>query len=953
MSEWAVKLCKPIQIYADRAYGARFKSVHPRKRMSVAPMRKLIEVALPLEVINRESAREKSIRHGHPSTLHLWWARRPLAAARAVLFAQLVDDPSSHPEQFPSEEAQKAERARLHEIIERLVVWENLHDRSLMSEAHREILKSAGGTMPTILDPFAGGGTIPLEAKRLGLAAWANDLNPLPVLISEVLLRLVDRFDLSAPVSGGLAENAADAMAQDLQYFSRVLERRVESRLASSYSQLDVNAVPLVYFWARTVQCPNPVCGWEVPLVGSWVLETRKGKQAFMRPAPMEATKTFNVDIVEGVGNEPSGSMSRTSGTCPACEASFANSYVKSEGRAGRLGTRLLALQEAHGKTRRFRPATDRDRAAADVETPNVQWLSAELSTHSQYMAPPRYGMTRFEDLFLPRQLRTLVTFVEEIDKLHDELLEEATGFGLVADGTPYAAGSSGALAYADALKILLSIGLARLVNRQSSLCIWDSTRATVQQVFSRQAYSMTWFFAEANPFAGASGSYSGQVALLCKAIRSIPAGTGRVTQSPAQTLDFTADELVVCTDPPYYDNVPYADLSDFFLVWHRRVLGDILPDVFQTMLSPKSDELVADHVRHGGKDIARKFFEQGMSEVFQRIAGAHSTKFPMTIFYAFKQSDESSSGTASTGWDAFLQALVDEGWSIDATWPMRTEQSGGLRELGRNSLASSVVISCRRQDNEASTASRADFLRALRQELPLKLRNLQQSAIAPVDLPQAAIGPGMSTFTRFSRVLESDGTRMTVRSALVSINSVLDEVLNEQEGDFDSTTRFAIAWYRQHGYVAGRFGDADSLARARNTSVEMMARDGILKSFGGKVALLKPIDLEAEYDVLGDSHTGGWEALHHLIRVLEGDGVVAAGAFLASALSRSDNAVDADLLKELAFLLYSVAEKNGWTNDAISFNTLATSWPEIVDASRSAQGKGTRQTTFDFDEMG
>lgn len=920
--------------------------------MSAAPKRKLIEVALPLEAINRESAREKSIRHGHPSTLHLWWARRPLAAARAVLFAQLVDDPSSNPDMFPTEEEQKAERERLHGIIERLVVWENLHDQSLISEARAEILKSTGATPPTILDPFAGGGTIPFEAKRLGLVAWANDLNPLPVLMNEVLLRLVDRFNLAAPVTGGLAENPSDAIAQDLAHFSRVLESRVQARLASSYPQSELNAIPLVYFWARTVQCPNPACEWEVPLVGSWTLEGRKGRQVHMRPTPNTASKTFDVEIIEGMENEPAGSMSRMSGTCPACRGSFSNAYVKTEACAGRLGTRLLALQELHGKSRRFRAASAQDRADANVEVPSAPWLSAELSTHSQYMAPPRYGMTRFEHLFLPRQLRTLVTFVEEIDRLHDEILDEAIGFGLPSDNISYTAKGSGASAYADALKILLSIGLARLVNRQSSLCIWHATRGTVEQVFARQAYSMTWLFAEANPFGGASGSYSGQIEFLRKAISAIPAGDGRVTQSPAQTLDFSADELVVCTDPPYYDNVPYADLSDFFLVWHRRVLGDTLPGVFQTMLSPKSDELVADHVRHGSKAIARKFFEEGMSEVFERIAGSHSTKFPMTIFYAFKQSDELSSGTASTGWDAFLQALVDEGWSIDATWPMRTEQSGGLRELGRNSLASSVVISCRRQAHEASTASRADFLRALRQELPVNLRNLQQSAIAPVDLPQAAIGPGMSTFTRFSRVLEADGTSMTVRSALVSINSVLDEVLNEQEGDFDSTTRFAIAWYRQHGYVSGRFGDADSLARARNTSVETMARNGILTSLGGKVTLLKPTDLEAEYDVISDSHTGGWEALHYIVRLLESDGVIAAGAFLASALTRSDNAVDTDLLKELAFLLYSVAEKNGWTKDAISFNTLATSWPEIIEASRSVRSRSTEQGAFDFEEV-
>ena len=688
-----------------------------------APKRKLIEVALPLEAINRESAREKGIRTGHPSTLHLWWARRPLAAARAVIFAQLVDDPSSLPEEFPTDELQRKERDRLHRIIERLVAWENVHDKKLLSEAHAEILKSTDGDPPPVLDPFAGGGSIPLEAKRLGLRAIANDLNPLPVLINEVLLRLVDRFKIGSPISGGFPRSVPESMAEDLRTYSAVLESLAKERAGSHYPPMSDGREPLVYFWARAVTCPNPACGVSVPLVGSWKISDRKGTEAFLSPSYNAEDRSFDVELRKGKPPKSEGTMARSGATCLACDSAIPLDYIKSEGVAGRMGTRLLALQVRQGKARAFVPA-DRQQRAAAAGVPKVEasFLEPELSTHSQYMAPPRYGLTTFRDLFTSRQLSTLVAFVDALDVVQSKVQVDAIEAGMHDDGVRYADGGSGARAYAEAIRILLALGIGRLVNRQSTLCIWHPGRHTVEQVFARQAYSMTWLFAESNPFAGASGSFSGQIDYLAKALAATPCGQGQVTQGPAQTVAVPTG-VVVSTDPPYYDNVPYADLSDFFLVWHRRMLSETLP-IFPTVLSPKSEELVADHVRLGGKQAAKEFFEQGFERVFTTLGRVHSPDAPMTVYYAFRQSDASEEGSASTGWETALEALIKAGWSIDGTWPIRTEQAGGLRAVGRNALASSVVIVCRRRRGSIGNTDRRGFISTLESELP-DARNL------------------------------------------------------------------------------------------------------------------------------------------------------------------------------------------------------------------------------------
>jgi putative DNA methylase len=907
------------------------------------PKRKLIEVAMPLEAISSESGREKSIRRGHPSTLHLWWARRPLAASRAVLFAQLVDDPSAHADLFPTLEAQAEERERLFDLIREAVKWESTNSARVTRQLKAELNRYSDGNDVTLADPFAGGGSIPLEAQRLGLHAWANDLNPLPVLLNMVQLDTIGRFNLDRPTTGGLASSPSAALAADVEEWASILEERVAARMSSHYPAGPSGAESLVYFWARTVTCPNPACGLEIPLVGSWRASGRRGSEAMFLPVINSADGTVDVQVKPGKHPEPPKTMARTGGECLACGASFPLAYVKSEGMAGRMGARMLAVQERTGKQRSFRPATDADRKAASVRPPETPWLDADLSTHPQYMAPPRYGLTTFRDLFLPRQLMTLTALVEELDTVVAEAEAVAVQAGMVPGGVSFSEGGTGAAAYANAIRIMLALGISRLLNRASSLCIWDAGAVKVNQVFSRQAYSMTWFFVEANPFAGASGSFSGQIGYLTEALAALPNGRGKVTQAPAQNLDLP-QRVVVSTDPPYYDSVPYADLADFFHVWLRRMLGNTLPTVFGTMLTPKADELVADQIRLGGKAQAAAYFEAGLAEVFSRIRDKHSDDFPMTVFYAFKAIEKP--GESATGWETFLSALLSTGWGVVGTWPIRTEQPGGLRELGRNALASSVVVVCRKRSETAEAVSRRGFLQALQQHLPVALKDLEQAAIAPVDLAQAAIGPGMAVFSRYSRVVESDGTDMTVRTALALINQVLDEILSAQEGDFDADTRFCLTWYSEYGWNEAPQGRADDLARARNTAVDGLVQGGVFWARSNRARLLAPDQLSQDWNPELDERVSVWEVTIRLAHALATDGVETAARLMAA----SERRVDLDAAKELAYLLFSLSEKKNRAEAALLFNQLASSWPDLVSAARQSSDSPV-QGTLTLDE--
>ncbi len=913
--------------------------------------RKLIEVALPLEAINRESAREKSIRHGHPSTLHLWWARRPLAAARAVLFAQLVDDPSSRPEEFPTEDLQRTERERLHRLIERLVVWENIRDEKLLAEASAEIVKSAGGSPPPILDPFAGGGSIPLEAQRLGLRAYASDLNPVAVLINKALIEIPPKFRNHPPVFAGLAEseirdwNLAEGLAADVRAYGMWMRGEAEKRIGHLYPQATMpdgsKVTAIAWIWARTVTCPNPACGIEMPLVRSWWLGTKKGREAYVVPSlvpdPMaRGGQAVRFDVRYGRAGGPladaDGTVGRTGARCFACHAAVDLKYVRAQGRAGRIEHQLLGVVAGGERQRSYLAPSAEQVVAAEVER-TEDAPDAAIPPKAPSFRVQVYGMSKWSDLFTNRQLVALSTLCDLVGETRQKV---------ITDG--------GDAEYADAVATYLGLGVSRTADLMNSIVTWSNSRDQARNLFARQAIPMVWDFVEVSPFANAAGDVGVALTTMSKALLNVaPNGVGEAEQQDASSRSYAG--MLISTDPPYYDNIGYSDLSDFFYVWLRKSLRSVHPDLLSTLLVPKAEELVANPYRHGGMDEAEHFFEEGFRKVFARARAAALDDYPVTVYYAFKQSEVDERGVASTGWETLLEGMISSGWEITATWPMRSERVGRMISVGTNALASSIVLSLRPRPEYSPTTDRRGFIAALELELPDALRKLQQGQIAPVDLPQAAIGPGMAVFSRHSAVLEPDGKRMTVRSALARINEILDQVLNEQEGDFDSTTRFAIAWYRQRGFGVGKFGDADNLARARNTSVDVIVRDEILSSRAGNVQLIKPADLPSDYDVSTDSRISNWEALHHLIKVLERDGIASAGGFLKAALSRSDGVVDADLVKELAHLLFRIAEGNGWTKDALSYNSLVTSWPEILEVVRSQQKPTETQFAIDFDE--
>lgn len=908
--------------------------------------RKLIEVSLPLEAINKQAAREKSIRHGHPSTLHLWWARRPLAAARAVLFAQLVDDPSARPEEFPTEENQRHERERLHGIIERLVDWDNVHDENLLAEAHSEILKSTDGNPPAILDPFAGGGTIPLEAQRLGLEAHASDLNPVAVLINKALIELPPRFRDQPPIFPGAAEaeirkwRGSEGLATDVRAYGAWIRSVVQERIGDVYPTVD--GLPVIaWLWARTVSCSNPACGVEMPLVRSWWLSKKRGSEAIVVPTvihdsshPSGQRVTFRVERGRSHSPKPNedGTVSRTGATCVACRTAVDLKYVRAEGAAGRIGQVMMAVVGDAGRSRVFLPPSANQVSAADVSRPDGL-PSAEIPEQALGFRVQAYGMRRWMDLYTNRQLRMLKAFGELVLEVRARV---------IADG--------GNADYADAVATYLGLCASKMSAFHCTLTRWRPDADKTAPAFGRQTISMIWDFAEPMPFAGAGGDWTGVVDGAARTLEGLPrAGTGSAIQAAAQDVVYKPG-ILVSTDPPYYDNIGYSDLSDYFYVWLRQSLRDIYPELLSTMLVPKADELVANPFRHGGPIGAKSFFERGFADVFTHARRGASATYPMTVYYAFKQSEADEDGDASSGWETLLEGMVRGGWMITATWPMRTEGATRLRAAASNALASSIVLSLRPRPEDSPRIDRRGYIDTLRDQLPSSLRELQEGAVAPVDLAQAAIGPGMAIFSRYSRVVEPDGSQVTVREALRLINAVLAEVLTDQEGDFDTDTRWCVKWFETHGFDKAGYGEGETLAGAYNTSVAGLDRSGAVYAKAGEVRLLTTSELPKSYRPERDEHITLWEVAMHLVKALDESGLAEAGRILDGATTR----VDVEAVKELAYLVFSLAEKRSMVQVAGMFNALVTSWPEVAAAAKahaSAAPKATEQVMLPLDD--
>lgn len=976
--------------------------------MGVKTRKKLIEVALPLDAINKASAREKSIRHGHPSTLHLWWARRPLAAARAVIFSQMVDDPSEYvdtlrmddklrrraenelkkrhkvweeqtavkekadaaeiespdpgPEPTLDEILAEQERDRLFKIIEELVLWENTTNETVLDKARAEIWQSWRRTcadnadhprakelfdrnkLPAFHDPFAGGGALPLEAQRLGLEAYASDLNPVAVLINKAMIEIPPKFAGREPVnpewqSKSDAEKAlkvwkgAEGLAEDVRYYGKWMRDEAEKRIGHLYPKVGVTEemakdrpdlkqyvgkelTVIAWIWARTVKSPNPAFkDVDVPLAASFVLSKKPGKDTYIEPRIENGSYTLEVKV----GNKADASL--PDGTKLARGANFQcllsrqpieGSYVKEQGMAGRMGEKLLAIV-AEGERSQVFLSPDATHEEVARKAQPTWHPDVPIADDPKAMWTIKYGLDNMGDLFTDRQTLALTTFADLVDEVGATI-------------PPYLSNVLQGEKYAEAIKIYLALAVGRSSNYWSAMTPWGG--GFIVQTFGRQGIPLVWDHAEGNPFSDSTGNWTGALEWIQRVMEfTLPAvGVGHVIQDDAQAQSISRDR-VISTDPPYYHYIGYSDLADFFYIWHKRALKKTLPELYSTITTPKSNELVALPYRHESRKEADRFFLDGMTRALGRLAQLGHKAFPTTIYYAFKQAETGDESGPRTGWETFLEAVIHAGFNIVGTWPMRTERDQGLKS-GTNVLASSIILVCRPKSADSLTITRREFVNALKSELPEALRHLQRGNIAPVDLAQAALGPGMAVFTQYEKVLDAEGNQLTVREALALINQTLDEVLAEQEGDFDADTRWALVWFEQYGFDQAEYGVAEQLSKSKNTSVDDMAdprTSPIIESKAGKVRLFRPAELEEDWSPESDGRLTVWDMVHQLIRVLEKDGETAAAGIVRQLGAKAETA------RELCYRLYTICERKKRASDALSYNALVQSWPEIV----------------------
>ena len=937
--------------------------------------KKLIEVAIPLEAINAGSVQEKAIRQGHPSSMHLWWARRPLVACRSILFAQLVDDPSSNPDEFPTQVDQEKERKRLFQIMEQLANWENSTKIEVLKNARAEILKSCDGIMPSVYDPFSGGGSIPMEAQRLGLPAYGSDLNPVAVTIGKAMIETPPRFKNWEPLHPEMKERNhyrnAEGLAEDVKYYGEWMREKAIERIGHFYPQLKLpkenggeEATVLAWIWSRTVPSPDPAFSdVHVPIASSFMLRAKKGKEVWVEPVVDKISKSIVYRIRDGgtkveISAAKEGTkVGRANFKCLMSETAITADYIKKSGQEGNIGQVLIAIVSEGKGERHFSPPNDEQiRVAFSEEIKEIAkdcretFLSgptpSKLTGGSSYI----YGLDEWGKLFTDRQLVALKTFTDLVHEVREKIENDANAANLPKDDRPLRKGGQGSKAYAEAVSIYLYCCIGKLADLSNSLCRWEPVAQCPRNLFGRHAITMIWDFAEGNVLSTSSGSFSVVLKGITRAFNKntfdYPDVEASIEQCDAASFYPSTDGVVISSDPPYYDNIAYADLSDFFYVWMKRSLAPVYPELFSTLAVPKAEELVATRYRHGGAAQAEKFFLNGMTDAMANMARHHKEEFPATIYYAFKQSEVDQEGLASTGWATFLQAVMNAGFSVLGTWPIRTENASRMIASGTNALANSVVLVCRKKEFAAEVITRAEFIRMLKRELPPGIAELQGANVSPADMPQSAIGPGMGVYSRYKAVLESDDSPMSVKSALQLINVELDEYFGGIQGEFDPDTRFAISWFEQNGMGKGEYGVADNLARARGIAVESVKHAGIVESQAGKVRILKRDELDPDWDPQADTHLTIWECLQYLVRRHENDGIAYDTALLLRKIGDK-----ADAVKDLAYCLYDIcANKRQDAKEATAYNALISDWTELTrEAATIHDTRGDSQTRLDL----
>ncbi len=921
----------------------------------MAHRRKLIEVNIPLQAINIESAKDGALTHGHPSTLHRYWARRPLAACRAIVFASFVDDPAECEDEFPTEDEQGAERDRLYDIIKRLIVWQNSNNENLLAEARYEIgcsvarnngedltefrerhkenpeavLRYLHKHAPAVYDPFCGGGSVPLEAQRLGLNARGSDLNPLPVLINKAMIELPPKFHDEPPVnpeadpmgmfSGGAKSKARVAwrgtagLAADIRYYGAWMREEAYKRIGHLYPKVQLHdgtsATVVAWLWARTVLCINPACGLQIPLIKTFQLSKKRGHERYIKPVVDRETNTISWVVQTDADGLPAPTVMRTGAYCCGCGAAAKLPYIREQGKAGRMGETMTAIV-AEGEHRKLflAPAETHIQVAQSVES--VRRPRGRLPEQALGFAAQNYGFTNWHQLFTERQLTALNTFSELLSEVHARMTQEGA-----------------TEVYADAVFTYLSLAIEKTAESHCSFAWWQDPR--VRTLFTSHRIQMTWSFAEANPFSTSTQNWMAQIEWVSKAVENLPApvNLGEAHQADVCTTPHAQDAPVIITDPPYYDNIGYADLSDFFYVWLRPLLRNTYPELFAGMTTPKAEEIVAS----SRFEDPKQHFEDLLSESFRQMRRYCSDRYPTSIFYAYKQQEKEQDGKTSTGWETMLEATINAGFQIVATWPLRTEVEKG-QKTGKNTLTSSILLVCRPRPEDAPRSDRNAFIRALEHEMPAALDRLTRIAnIRPVDLAQAAIGPGMEIYSRYRSVTRMSGEVVSIREALQHINNAITAYHEKVMGQLDTETQFCLTWLRQHGYSAGSFGDAEALSKAKGVHIEAM-HDTLLLSSPGEVRLLRS---EEYADRSEGREMSSWEGCLRMAWHLshsEFSGGIQGCARVARLMRDYDGA------RRLALILYSHYEERGDTEAASHYNYLVTEWTYIYRAMGSPE---------------
>lgn len=950
--------------------------------------KKLIEVALPLDDINVACAYEKMPGIGpHPRGIHLWWARRPLAAARAIIFAQMVNDPGYQQNEGFKYGVNKKEaeikREKLFEIIRDLVKWENTNNEEVLNRAREAIRESWRETchlnrrhpqaaelfnpddLPAFHDPFAGGGAIPLEAQRLGLESYASDLNPVAVMINKAMIEIPPKFAGQSPIGpipkGDKQQNlledweGAKGLAEDVRRYGNWMHEEAVKRIGHLYPKVKITddmvakrpdleqyrsdeLTVIAWLWARTVKSPNPAFSHiDVPLARSFVLSSKKGKEFWVKTITEKDSYHFEVNTGKIPNGELDGTVARSGGTCILSKTPIPFKYIREQAKNNKMNMKLMAIV-AEGKKGRvyISPTSEIEEKALAIN--GERFVETTISHWPGRTNVVEYGMTKFLDIFTSRQLVALTTFSDLINEAREKAIQDAKAVGMYDDGLRVSEEGKGATAYGDALAVFLTFIVDRSADFNNSLTGWRKGNEKIMYLFSRQAIPMVWDFGEANILENVVGGFITNLEYQVKCLLSTFQSSivsGHALQQDASNTDVSINK-VISSDPPYYDNIGYADLSDFFYIWMRRSLRTIYPTLFSTMAVPKAEELVATPYRHGNKEKAETFFLDGMTKAISNMAEKAHPAFPVTIYYAFKQSETKEESTSSTGWETFLEAVIRAGFSIDGTWPIRSEQSSRIIGMGSNALASSVVLVCKKRKIEAESISRREFQRELRDKIPEALEAMiggetGTTPIIPVDLAQAAIGPGMAIYSKYADVLNQDGSKLTVHEALILINRSITDYLNPDSGNFDADTLFCDNWFSQYGWGEGSFGEADTLARAKGTSVEGVHSAGVIEAAGGKVRLLQWSEYPEDWNPHTDTRTPIWEACHQLIRALKQDSESAAGALLANMPERGEP------IRQLAYHLYTLCERKKWAEEARAYNELIGSWHAIVAASHEA----------------